>query len=108
MAVPWTVLVSALPTLIDSAGKLFKKAGAPTRLPDVSGPVSEQLDALASRLAYFEEVEAEQARLMKATVESLQALAVKAAATEKRASIALGLSAVSTLVAIVALAMVMR
>ncbi len=94
MAVPWGVLVSALPTLIDSAGKLFRKAEAPVRLPEVSGSVEQQLDALARRLAYYESLEAEQARLVQQAVEQLEQLTLKAKAAERRANIALVLAAV--------------
>jgi beta-phosphoglucomutase-like phosphatase (HAD superfamily) len=104
--VPWGVLVSALPTLIDSAGKLIRKSQAPARLPEVSGSVEQQLDALARRLAYYESLEAEQARLVQQAVAQLEQLTLKAKAAERRANIALALAAVSTVVA--GLAMFLR
>ncbi|TFZ01061.1 hypothetical protein [Ramlibacter rhizophilus] len=103
MALPWGVLVANLPTLIDAAGKLFKRADAPPRLPEVQGSAADQIEALTQRLAYYERLEAEQAQLLKQTIEQLQQMAVKAAASETRANIALGVAAVSVLVAVVAL-----
>lgn len=103
MALPWAALVANLPTLIDTAGKLFKKAEAPARWPEVSGPLPNQIEALSQRLAYYEHLEAEQAKLLQQTIEQLQQVAAKAAASDKRASIALAVAAVSVVVAVVAL-----
>jgi len=101
--VPWGVLVSALPTLIDSAGKLIRKTQAPARLPEVSGSAEQQLDALARRLAYYESLEAEQARLVQQVVAQLEQLTQKAKAAERRANIALIVAAASAVAAGLAL-----
>ncbi|MBL0418874.1 hypothetical protein JI739_00805 [Ramlibacter sp. AW1] len=95
MAVPWGVLVSTLPTLIDSAGKLFKKADATARLPEVRGSDDASVRAIAARLEALEDLQADQAQLLKQAIEQLQQMAVKSAAAERRAWVAIVIAVVS-------------
>lgn len=105
MAVPWGVLVSALPVLVESAGKLFNKAGEPPpRYTETSGGgTDDHVRALERRMDYFENLEAEQAKLLKQIIEQMQQMAIKSAAMEKRANLAVGVAAVSAVLAVIAL-----
>ncbi len=102
MAVPWSVLVSTLPTLIESAGKLFKKTEAHAPLPPASGPVESRIDALSRRLADCESVATEQALLLKQALEQLEQMALRSKAAERRAYVAIALALASLAVAGVA------
>lgn len=107
MALPWGVLVANLPTLIDTAGKLFKKADEAPHLPPQGAGERAQLDALARRLEYFEHLEAEQARLLQQTIEQLQQVTLRAAAAERRANMALGVAVVGAVLSMVAVVAVL-
>lgn len=108
MPVPWGVLVSTLPVLIESAGKVFKKADETARKPEVSAAGSEGVQQLAQRLEAIEDLQADQAMLLKQAIERLQQMAEKSAAMERRAYLALGLAGVGTVLALVAVLALVR
>ena len=104
-AIPWGPILTTLPSLLDAAGRLFKKADDPRKsLPAI--PIHdnrEQLEAVIKRLEYFESLESEQAKLLQQTIEQLQNVALSSSAMAKRANISLGLACMSLLVALVAI-----
>jgi hypothetical protein len=103
-AIPWGVIVSVLPSLVDSAAHLFSRADAPPKsLPEVpTHNGQEQLDAVIKRLDYFETLESSQAKLLQQTIEQLQNVTLSAAATARRTNIALATSVVGLVVGVVA------
>lgn len=104
MAIHWGMILTHLPTLVEAASHLFKKADKPTAIPAVPANGSEaQLDAVIKRLEYFESLESEQAKLLQQTIEQLQNVSMSAAALSKRANIALALAVISLGVAAVAI-----
>ncbi len=102
-AIPWKIIISATPALIDAAGRLFKKADAPPASLQISPSTNgeEKMEAVVKRLEYFESLEADQAKLLKQTIEQLQNISVSSANLALRANVAIALSAV-TLVALIA------
>lgn len=99
MPVPWTTIITALPGLIDAAGRLFKRADRSPKI-DPSGTESEQVAAIIKRLEYYESMEVEQARLLQETIQQLQNVTVSSSAIARRANIATALSIVSLLIAV--------
>lgn len=101
-AIPWGIIITTLPSLVDAAGRLFNKADAPPKsLPEIPENNSEaQLEAVIKRLEYFESLESEQAKLLQQTIEQLQHVSMSAALTAKRANIATAIAVVSILVSI--------
>jgi len=89
-AIPWKMILEALPAMVVTARQLWKHwSSRPQPAPiDPAADAKTQLVSLAERLATLEGAEAEQARLMSQIAEQLQGIA-------HRASIAywLGLSA---------------
>ena len=71
--IPWKIIIAATPALIDSAARLFKKVNAPPPFLNISPSTSgeEKMEAVVKRLEYFESLEAEQAKLLKQTIEQL-------------------------------------
>lgn len=100
-AIPWGVIISALPSLVETASRLFKKADAPPEPPqEASSHYSqEQFEAVIKRLEHLESLESEQAKLFQQTIEQLQNISVSAAVTAKRANIAIVIAIVSMIVA---------
>lgn len=103
MPVPWSVIVPALPTLIDTAARLFRKADAPPA-PATPGADNEaQIQSLNARLQHLESLEAEQAALIKQTLEQLQDAAQALTAASRRANLALVVAILSMMIAVGAL-----
>lgn len=104
MAVPWGQIVVVLPSLIDAAGRLFKKTEElPKSLPAAPDANSqEQLSAIIKRLEYFESLEAEQAALLKQSIEQLQNVTILSSVVARRANIALVLACISIAIATIA------
>jgi ethanolamine utilization microcompartment shell protein EutL len=104
-AIPWGPILTTLPSLLDAAGRLFKKADEPkTSLAGITPPDShKKLEAVIKRLEYFETLESEQTKLLQQTIEQLQNVAVSSAAIAKRANVALGVACASLLVAFLAI-----
>lgn len=104
--IPWGVIISTLPTLVETASKLLKKSNKPPEpIPEVSPDSNpnnnqQQLDAVIKRLEYFESLETEQAKLLQQTIEQLQNISLSCAATAKRANLAIGVAIVSMLATI--------
>jgi hypothetical protein len=100
-AIPWGVIISALPSLVDAAGRLFKRTDTPPTPPqEASANYSqEQFEAVMKRLEHLESLESEQAKLFQQTIEQLQHISLSAAATSKRANIAIVIAFVSMIVA---------
>lgn len=101
-AIPWGVIISALPSLVDTAGRLFKKAEVPSEPPQkVSSNYSqEEFQAVIKRLEHLESIESEQAKLFQQTIEQLQNISLSAAVTAKRANIAMAVALVSVIISI--------
>lgn len=97
MPVPWTTIIATLPTLIDAAGKLFKKTNKPPRI-DPSSDHEEKLNAAIRQLEYYESLQAEQSKLLKETIEQLQNVSLSCSTMARRANIAIVLAIVSLLV----------
>lgn len=108
--IPWGVIISALPSLVDAAGRLFKKAETPPEpLQKVSSNYSqEEFQAVIKRLEYLESLESEQAKLFKQTIEQLQNVSVSASITAKRANIAMAIALVSVVVSVFAILILLR
>jgi hypothetical protein len=89
-AIPWKVILHALPTIVVTAKDLWNHwSSRPRTAPvDPNGDVRTQLASIAERLAALESAETEQAKLVSQIAEQLQGIA-------RRASIAywLGLGA---------------
>lgn len=94
MPVPWTTIIATLPTLIDTAGKLFKKTSAPPRI-NPSADHEEKLNAAIKQLEYYESLQAEQSKLLKETIEQLQNVSLSCSTMARRANIAIVLAIVS-------------
>lgn len=105
MAVPWGQIISVLPSLFDASVRLFKKTEDPPKaLPLIpENDSKEKLNAVVQRLEYFESLEAEQAKLLKQTIEQLQNVTLSSAAMAKRANAAFLIACVSAILAIVAI-----
>lgn len=106
-AIPWNVILNAsLPALIEQAGKLFRRsreAGAPA--PEI-GPATampEAVAALAVRVDRLEELEVDQARLLKDSLDELAKVSVLAAGLQRRANVAVGIAMIALAVALAAL-----
>jgi hypothetical protein len=99
-AIPWRMIVEAsLPTLIEQAGKLFRKADASAQMASDSQLVEmsaeEKIRLLAERVDKLESMEAEQAKLVQQTLQTLQEVTVRAAGLQARATAAVIVSAVA-------------
>lgn len=105
MPVPWPVIVSALPALVDTAARLFKKADTPPAPANPDSDIEEQLQSVRERLRYLESLEAEQAELLKRTLEQLQDATLALSASSRRANASLVVAAVAVLLALGALVM---
>ena len=81
-AIPWGPILTTLPSLLDAAGRLFKKTDEPQKsLPVIPSHNSqEQLEAVIKRLEYFESLESDQAKLLQQTIEQLQNVALSSSA----------------------------
>lgn len=103
--IPWTLIISTLPTLVDAAGKLFKKADQPpSSLRDVHAADSrEQLDAVVQRLEYLESLQTEQAKLLQQAIEQLQNVTVSSSVTAAKMNTALGLACAGLASALIAI-----
>jgi len=99
MSVPWPVIISALPALLDTAARLFKRADKPPLPAIPASNAEDQLKAVIARLEYFESLEADQAKLIRQTLEQLQNVTVALSAASRRANLALGIAATAILVA---------
>lgn len=106
-AVPWGAIIGVLPSLIEASASLFKKADPPKEsLPEVPATNPEkQLEAVIARLEYFETLEADQAQVLKQTIEQLQNVTILSSGLAKRANIALSVAAVSIVLAVASLAL---
>ncbi|GGI54385.1 hypothetical protein [Oxalicibacterium solurbis] len=98
MPVPWTTIIATLPTLIDAAGKLFKKTSAPPPRINPSADHEEKLNAAIKQLEYYESLQAEQSKLLKETIEQLQNVSLSCSTMARRANIAIVLAIVSLLI----------
>lgn len=104
--VPWGAIIGALPSLIEASATLFRKAEAPqSSLPEVPAHGTEkQLEAVIARLEYFESLEADQAKLVKQTVEQLQNVTILASRLAMRANVSLVVAGASLLLAVLSIA----
>jgi len=103
MSVPWPAIISALPTLVDAATRLFKRTQKPP-VPAIPDSGSEdRLKAVIDRLEYFEKLETEQAQVVKQLAEQLQNMGAATAAASKRAHAALATAVVASIVALASL-----
>ena len=104
-AVPWGAIIGVLPSLIEASASLFRKAESPKEsLPEVPANNPEkQLEAVIARLEYFETLEADQAKVLKQTIEQLQNVTILASGLAKRANVALGVAIVSIVIAVASL-----
>lgn len=100
-AVPWGAIIGVLPSLIEASASLFRKADSPKEsLPEVPASNPEkQLEAVIARLEYFETLEADQAKVLKQTIEQLQNVTILASGLAKRANAALLVAIVSLIIA---------
>lgn len=102
---PTAMVVAALPTLLEIAKGLCKKAEEAPRgpSPDPNATVREQLEAVLRRVEKLEGIEAEQAKLLEQTIQQMQQLAQAAAAASRVMYLALGLAAGSMVLAVIAI-----
>src|SRR6266851_2071283 len=97
-AIPWKVILQALPTLVVTAKELWNHwSSRPKTAPvDPDGDVRTQLASVAERLAALEGAETDQTKLVSQMAEQLQGIA-------RRASIAYRLGLGGLLLSCVAL-----
>lgn len=96
MPVPWTTIITTLPTLIDTAGRLFRKTGTPPRI-NPSADHEERLNAAIKQLEYYESLQADQSKLLKDTIEQLQNVSVSCSAAARRINLAIAISLIALL-----------
>lgn len=76
-AIPWAVILKALPTVVVTARELWNHWSSRTKTApvDPNADVKTQLASLAERLAALESAETDQAKLMSEMAEQLQGIA---------------------------------
>jgi hypothetical protein len=76
-AIPWKVIIQALPTLVVTAKDLWNHwSSRPKSMPvDPNGDVRTQLASVAERLAALESAESDQAKIVSQIAEQLQGIA---------------------------------
>lgn len=98
--IPWkTIIEAGLPTLIEQAGKLFRKADVSTQVMSeaqlVEMSIDEKVRLLAERVDKLDAMEVEQAKLVQQTLQALQDVTVRAAGLQARANAAVVVSALA-------------
>lgn len=79
-AIPWKVILRALPTVVVTARELWNHWSSRPKAPvDPSADVKTQLESAAERLAALEYAETEQTKLVSQMAEQLQGIARRAA-----------------------------
>lgn len=106
-SIPWkTIAEATLPTLIEQATKLFKKADSTAQAVHASSPAEDtpqqKIEALSKRVDQLETLEADQAKLIQQTLEQLQKVTLLAAALQARANAAVVVSALAVVGCILA------
>src|SRR5258706_6310984 len=99
-AIPWKVIIQALPTIVVTAKDLWNHWSSRKSAPvDPHADVRTQLAAAVERLAALESAETEQAKLISQIAEQLQGIARRVSITYWLALGGLALSCVALLVA---------
>ena len=81
-AIPWKVVVNALPAIVDTARKLFEAWLSRPKVPpvDPNADVRTQLASMMEKFAALELAELDQAKLVSQMAEQLQGIAHRASA----------------------------
>ncbi len=100
-AIPWKVILQALPTVVVTARQLWNHwSSRPRTAPaDPNADVKTQLASVAERLAVLEGAETDQAKLVTQMAEQLQGIARRAAVAYWLGLSGLALSCVALLLA---------